>query len=83
MYSDAEGSVALANSRGFSAGYEATQAWAYASAFAGEGSELMTGLGVELARGPDTLDPEAIGGEAADLAGLVGARPSSRRCPWC
>ncbi len=83
VYSDAEGSVALANSRGFSAGYEATQAWAYASAFAGEGSELMTGLGVELARGPDTLDPEAIGGEAADRAlALVGARqPSSRRCP--
>jgi PmbA protein len=82
-YSDAEGSVALANSRGFSAGYDATQAWAYASAFAGEGADLMTGLGVDLGRDPGALDPEAIGGEAADRAlALVGARqPESRRCP--
>jgi PmbA protein len=83
VYSDAEGSVALANSRGFAAGYSATQAWAFASAFAGEGAELMTGLGVGLGRDPPALDPEAIGGEAADRAvALVGARqPESRRCP--
>jgi PmbA protein len=83
VYSDAEGSVALANSRGFAAGYEATQAWAYASAFAGEGADLMTGLGVGLGRDPGALDAEAIGGEAADRAlALVGARqPESRRCP--
>jgi PmbA protein len=83
IYSDAEGSVALANSRGFEAGYDATQAWAYASAFAGEGADLMTGLGVQLGREPGELDPEAIGGEAGDRAlALVGARqPESRRCP--
>ena len=83
VYSDAEGSVALANSRGFAAGYAATQAWAYASAFAGEGSDLMTGLGVGLGRDPAALDPRAIGDEAADRAlALVGARrPASRRCP--
>ena len=83
VYSDAEGAVALANSRGFAAGYSATQAWAYASAFAGEGAELMTGLGVGLGRDPAALDPEAIGGEAAERAiALVGARqPESRRCP--
>ena len=83
VYSDAEGSVALANSRGFAGGYEATQAWAYASAFAGEGAELMTGLGVGLGRDPGALDPEAIGAEAAERAlALVGARqPESRRCP--
>jgi PmbA protein len=83
VYSDADGSVALANSRGFTAGYDATQAWAYASAFAGEGADLMTGLGVELAREPGALDPEAIGAEAAERAlALVGARqPESRRCP--
>jgi PmbA protein len=83
VYSDAEGSVALANSRGFAGGYDATQAWAYASAFAGEGSDLMTGLGVGLGRDPGELDPEAIGVEAADRAlALVGARqPESRRCP--
>ena len=83
VYSDADGSVALANSRGFAAGYDATQAWAYASAFAGEGADLMTGLGVDLGRDPNALDPEAIGGEAAERAlALVGARqPESRRCP--
>jgi PmbA protein len=83
IYSDAEGSVALANSRGFEAGYDATQVWAYASAFAGEGADLMTGLGVQLGREPGELDPEAIGAEAGDRAlALVGARqPESRRCP--
>jgi len=82
-YSDGEGDVALANSRGFTGGYTATQAWAYASAFAGEGAELMTGLGVGVGRDPAALDPEAIGGEAAERAlALVGARqPESRRCP--
>jgi PmbA protein len=83
VYSDAEGSVALANSRGFTAGYEATQAWAYASAFAGEGADLMTGMGLGIGRDPGGLDPEAIGAEAAERAlALVGARqPESRRCP--
>jgi PmbA protein len=83
VYSDAEASVALANSRGFRASYGATQAWAYASAFAGEGADLMTGLGVGLGRDPAALDPEAIGREAAERASaLVGARqPPSRRCP--
>jgi PmbA protein len=83
VYSDAQGSVALANSRGFSASYSATQAWAYSSAFAGEGADLMTGLGVGMGRDPGTLDAEAIGAEAADRAlALVGARqPESRRCP--
>jgi PmbA protein len=83
VYSDAEGSVALVNSRGFTASYAATQAWAYASAFAGEGEDLMTGLGVGLGRDPDALDPEAIGDEAAQRAlALMGARrPESRRSP--
>ena len=83
VYSDAEGSVAFVNSRGFSASYSATQAWAYASAFAGEGADLMTGLGVELARDPGGLDAEQIGAEAVERAlALVGARqPESRRCP--
>jgi PmbA protein len=83
VYSDANGSVALANSRGFAASYRATQAWAYASAFAGEGADLMTGLGLGMARAPSALDPEAIGAEAAERAlALVGARqPESRRCP--
>jgi PmbA protein len=83
VYSDAEGTVAVANSRGFASGYSATQAWAYASAFAGEGADLMTGLGVGLGRDPAALDARAIGEEAAQRAvSLVGARqPESRHCP--
>jgi PmbA protein len=83
VYSDARGSVALANSRGFASSYSATQAWAYSSAFAGEGADLMTGLGVGMGRDPGALDPVAIGAEAAERAlALVGARqPESRRCP--
>ena len=83
VYADAETEVALANSRGFAASFARTAAWCYASAFAGEGSELMTGLGVGIERDPDGLDPERIGDEAASRAlALVGARqPRSRRCP--
>ena len=82
VYADAEGEIVIANSRGFESGYAATEVWSYASAFAGEGSDLMTGLGVGLGRDPGRLDPEAIGREAGERArALVGARqPSSRRC---
>jgi PmbA protein len=83
VYSDGEGIVALANSRGFAGSYESTAAWAYCSAFAGEGSDLMTGLGVGIARDPAAIDPQAVGDEAAQRAlVLVGARQGqSRRCP--
>jgi PmbA protein len=83
VYADGHGKIALANSKGFAASYEQTQCYAYAYAFAGEGSDLMTGLGVDTGRGPDSLDPESIGQEAADRAlALHGARqPKSRRCP--
>jgi PmbA protein len=83
VYADADGTVALSNSRGFSSAYEASSVWAYASAFAGEGADLMTGLGVGLGRQPGELDAAAIGDEAAERAlALVGARqPESRRCP--
>ena len=83
VYADARERVAIANTRGFASAYEASSAWAYSSAFAGEGADLMTGLGVGLARDPAGLDPEAIGAEAGERAlALVGARqPESRRCP--
>jgi PmbA protein len=83
VYSDTDGAHALANSRGFAGSFEASAAWAYASAFAGEGSELMTGLGLGMGRGPEALNPEAIGVEAAARASaLKGAKqPASRRCP--
>jgi PmbA protein len=83
MYADAAGRAALANSRGFNASYESTIAYAWSSAFAGEGSDLMTGLGVGMGRDPGAIDSEAVGTEAADRAlSLVGARqPEGRRCP--
>ena len=83
MYADGSQRVALANSRGFSASFESTIAYAWASAFAGEGSDLMTGLGVGMGRDPGAIDPEAVGAEAAERAlSLVGARqPEGRRCP--
>src|SRR3954454_11137166 len=83
MYADAAQRVALATSRGVSAAYESTIAYAWASAFAGEGSDLMTGYGVGMGRDPAAIDAEAVGAEAAERAlGLVGARqPEGRRCP--
>ena len=83
VYVDGEEEVALANSRGFAGSFERTSAWAYVSAFAGEGAELMTGVGVGTGRDPEALDAEAIGAEAARRAlALTGARqPTSRRCP--
>jgi PmbA protein len=83
LYADGAQRIALANSRGFTAAYESTIAYAWASAFAGEGSDLMTGLGVGMARDPAGLDAEAIGAESADRAlELVGARQvEGRRCP--
>jgi PmbA protein len=83
LYADGAQRIAIANSRGFAASYESTIAYAWASAFAGEGSDLMTGLGVGMARDPAGLDPEAIGAEAAERAlELAGARQAdSRRCP--
>ena len=83
VYADSREQVALANSRGFTGSYEVTTCHAFAYAFAGEGAELMTGIGVDTARDPGKLDAEMIGHEAADRAlGLRGAKqPPSRRCP--
>jgi PmbA protein len=83
VYADTTSLVALANSKDFAGGYEQTFCYAYVYAFAGEGADLMTGLAVGTGRGPEALDPEAIGSEAADRAvALHGARqPKSRQCP--
>jgi PmbA protein len=83
VYSDAESRAALASSNGFCDSYEETQCYAFAYAFAGDGADRMTGMGIGVARGPDELDPVQVGQEAADRAlALHGARqPQSRRCP--
>ena len=83
VYADTDGEAALANSRGFADSFASSAAWAYASAFAGEGEDLMTGLGLGIGRGPEALDAHAVGAEASErAAALSGARqPSSRHCP--
>lgn len=83
VYADSEGRSAFANTRGGAGEYAASAAWAWCSAFAGDGADLMTGLGVDMARDPGGLDPEAIGAEAGRRAlDLRGARQAaSRRCP--
>jgi PmbA protein len=83
VYADAAERVAIASSAGVAGEYEASDCFAYLQALAeGEGGR-ETGLGFGLARGPDGLDPEAIGTEAADRAtSMIGAsKPASRSCP--
>lgn len=80
IYSDGRTRVSIANSDGFAGDYESSGAYAWSSAFAGSGDELMTGLGLGIARGPAALDAEAIGREAAERAlAMIGARRASPR----
>jgi PmbA protein len=83
VYGDSAEQVAIASSAGVAGEYESSTCFAYLQALAeGEGSR-ETGLGFGLARGPEDLDPEAIGGEgAARAVAMIGARkPASRACP--
>jgi PmbA protein len=83
VYADSTEQVAIASSTGIAAAYESANCFAYLQALAdGEGSR-ETGLGFGLARGPEDLDPEAIGAEGAERAvSMIGAgKPASRSCP--
>jgi PmbA protein len=83
VYADASEEVAIASSAGVAGTYESTSCFAYLQALAeGEGGR-ETGLGFGLARGPDGLDPAAIGAEGAERAvAMIGAvKPDSRSCP--
>jgi PmbA protein len=83
VYADSTEQVAIASSTGIAASYEASNCFAYLQALAeGEGGR-ETGLGFGLARGPEDLDPEAIGTEGAERAvSMIGAgKPASRSCP--
>jgi PmbA protein len=83
VYADVSELVAIASSAGVAGEYESSSCFAYLQALAdGEGSR-ETGLGFGLARGPDGLDPEAIGAEGAERAvSMIGAgKPESRACP--
>jgi PmbA protein len=83
VYADSAERVAIASSSGVAGEYETSSCFAYLQALAeGEGSR-ETGLGFGLGRGPDDLDPEAIGAEGAERAvSMIGAsKPASRSCP--
>ena len=83
LYADSKEQIAIASSTGVAGEYETSTCYAYLQALAeGEGAR-ETGLGFGLARGPDGLDPEAIGAEGAARAlEMIGAaKPESRACP--
>lgn len=83
VYADSAERVAIASSTGVAGEFGSSECFAYLQALAeGEGGH-ETGLGFGLARGPDGLDPEAIGAEAAERAtSMIGAsKPASRSCP--
>lgn len=83
VYADADEQVAIASSTGVAGEYETSSCYAYLQALAeGEGAR-ETGFGFALARGPRSLDPEAIGAEGARRAlEMIGAgKPASRSCP--
>jgi PmbA protein len=82
VYADSAGRVALANSRAFAA-LRAESVLRVRIRVRRRGRRPHDGMAVGVARGPESLDPDAIGSEAAERAvSLHGARqPASRRCP--
>ena len=83
VYADAAERVSIASSTGVAGEYGSSSCFAYLQALAGGEGGRETGLGFGMARGPDDLDPEAIGAEGAERAlSMIGAsKPASRSCP--
>jgi PmbA protein len=83
VYADSAERVAIASSVGVAGEYESSDCFAYLQALAEGEDSRETGLGFGLARGPEGLDPEAIGREGAERAtAMIGAtKPVSRSCP--
>jgi PmbA protein len=83
VYADSAERVAIASSAGVAGEYETSDCFAYLQALAESEGGRETGLGFGLARGPEGLDPEAIGIEGAERAtAMIGAvKPASRSCP--
>jgi PmbA protein len=83
VYADAAEAVAIASSAGVAGEYESSSCFAYLQALAEGENGRETGLGFGLARGPDGLDPAAIGTEGGERAvAMIGAvKPESRSCP--
>lgn len=83
VYADSADRVAIVSSAGVAGEYETSSCFAYLQALAEGDGARETGLGFGLGRGPDDLDPEAIGAEGAERAlAMIGAsKPTSRSCP--
>jgi PmbA protein len=83
VYADSTERVAIASSTGISGEFERSSCYGYVQALAESGDGRETGLGFALARGPEALDPAAIGSEGAERAtAMIGAsKPESRTCP--
>jgi PmbA protein len=83
VYADSAELVAIASSAGVAGEYESSSCFAYLQALAEGEDGRETGLGFGLARGPDGLDPAAIGAEGGErAASMIGAvKPPSRACP--
>ncbi|HSK49635.1 MAG TPA: TldD/PmbA family protein [Solirubrobacterales bacterium] len=83
VYADAAERVAISSSAGIAGEYESSSCFAYVQALAESEGGRETGLGFGLARGPQGLDPDAIGREGAERAvAMIGAvKPASRSCP--
>ena len=83
VYADSADRVAIASSTGVAGEYETSSCFAYLQVLAEGDGTRETGLGFGLGRGPDELDPEAIGAEGAERAlAMIGAsKPVSRACP--
>lgn len=83
VYADSDDAMAILSSTGVQCAYEASSCYAFVQALAGSEGSKETGLGFEMARSPDRLDPDAIGSEGAERAtAMIGAsKPPSRSCP--
>jgi PmbA protein len=83
VYADSAERVAIVSSTGIGGEFERSSCYGYVQVLAEGDDGRETGLGFDLGRGPDALDPAAIGSEGAERAtALIGAsKPESRSCP--
>ena len=83
VYADSSDRVTIRSTTGIAGGFEASSAFAYLQALARGDGSAETGLGFGMGRGPDALEPEKIGTEAAERAvSMIGAgKPHSRTSP--
>jgi PmbA protein len=83
VYADSTERVAIVSSTGIDGEFERSSCYGYVQVLAEGDAGRETGLGFDLARGPEALDPAAIGREGAERAtAMIGAgKPRSRSCP--